>query len=136
MRTEATAQSARWLRMRFAEWLRTGGAIATLVDDLTIAVYEALANVVEHAYPPGHPDPAIRLHAQLDDNQVLVTVSDHGCWRTPNASGYCGRGLILMRRLTSEVRLNHTDHGTTVHLRITFRRREDGFAPEEPASAP
>lgn len=136
MRTEATAQSARWLRMHFTEWLRTAGAFATLVDDLTLAVYEALANVVEHAYPPGHPDPVIRLHAQLDGNQVLVTVSDHGCWRTPNASGSGGRGLILMRRLTNEVQLHHTDHGTTVHLRIDFHRSADGFAPGAPAARP
>ncbi|MGH3939679.1 MAG: ATP-binding protein [Pseudonocardiaceae bacterium] len=123
--TEATPQSARWLRVRFTEWLRTTGASATLVDDLTIAVYEALANVVEHAYPSDHPDPVMRLRAQSDYHQVLITISDNGCWRTPSAPGFRGRGLLIMRYLATEVQLKTTEHGTTVHLRVDLPWSED-----------
>ncbi|MGH3932127.1 MAG: ATP-binding protein [Pseudonocardiaceae bacterium] len=134
--TEATPQSARWLRVRFTEWLRTTGVSVTLIDDLTIAVYEALANVVEHAYPSGHPDPVMRLRAQFDHSQVLITISDHGCWRPPSAPGSRGRGLNIMRYLATEVQLHTTDHGTTVHLRVDLHYSGNGCAPKEPASAP
>jgi serine/threonine-protein kinase RsbW len=115
---EATASNARQLRARFQQWLQTLGAPATLVDDLTLAVYEALANVVEHAYPPDHPNPKMRLHARIEHHQLLITISDHGRWRTPPPQpGYRGRGLTMMRSLTTELHLHPSPDGTTVQLR-------------------
>lgn len=134
--TKATAQNARWLRVLFREWLRRAGAPATLVEDLVLAVYEALANAVEHAYPPGHPDPVMRLRARLDHDHVLITISDHGCWRTPHAAGFRGRGLAVMRYLATEVHLHSTDRGTTVHLRGALPRSDDGRAQQHPRPAP
>lgn len=128
---EADPDSARQLRLRFQEWLRTLGVPAAVVDDLTLAVYEALANAAEHAYHPGHPHPMMRLRAQLDHNQLLITITDYGCWRTPQEPGYRGRGLAMMRSLTTEVHLNPTAQGTTVHLRAAVHRGRDGHAPTE-----
>ena len=134
--TEACPDNARWLRVRFQEWLRTLGAPAALVDDLSLAVYEALANAVEHAYPAHHPNPMMRLQAQLDHDQLLITVTDHGCWRTPHDTGYRGRGLTVMRCLTTEVLLQPTAHGTTVHMRAALRQSCDGQAQRRPTVAP
>lgn len=115
---EATPVEARQLRARFQHWLQTLGAPAALVDDLALAVYEALANVVEHAYPPDHPHPMMRLHAEAKHHQVLITISDHGRWRTPLPEpGYRGRGLTMMRSLSTELHLHPTPEGTTVQLR-------------------
>jgi Histidine kinase-like ATPase domain len=89
-----------------------------LVDDLVLAVYEALANVVEHAYPPEHPQPMMRLQARVEDRHVLITISDHGRWRTPpREPGYRGRGLAMMRSLITELHLHRGPQGTTVQLR-------------------
>lgn len=115
----ATPDSVRCLRGRFEQWLRTHGPPATLVDDLALAVYEALANVVEHAYHPRHPHPVVQLQAQLEDGHLLITVTDYGCWRTPRETGYRGRGLALMRCLT-DLHLDPTAAGTTVHMRAAF----------------
>ena len=118
---EATPHNARQLRSRFQQWLQTLGAPATLVDDLTLAVYEALANVVEHAYPPDYPHPMMRLQARADHHHVLITISDHGSWRTPPSEpGYRGRGLAMMRSLTTELQLHPTPNGTTVQLRAAL----------------
>lgn len=118
--TEADADCARQLRGRFQQWLVTLGAPAALVDDLTLAVYEALANVVEHAYHPHHPHPVMHLQARLDHGQLLITITDHGRWRPPGEPGYRGRGLAMMRSLASEVHLVATAHGTTVQLRAAL----------------
>lgn len=120
---EASPLNARQLRARFQQWLQTRGAPAALVDDLTLAVYEALANVVEHAYPPDYLQPMMRLQARVDHHQVLVTISDHGRWRTPPPEpGYRGRGLIMMRSLTTELDVHHTHEGTTVQMCAPLRR--------------
>ena len=52
---EAKPEKARQLRACFQHRLQTLGAPAPLVEDLSLAAYEALTNVVEHAYHPGHP---------------------------------------------------------------------------------
>ena len=115
---EANPGNARRLRARFQKWLLTLGAPAVLVDDFVLAVYEALANVVEHAYPPDHPHPVMRLQARVDHHHLLITISDHGRWRPPPAEpGYRGRGLAMMRCLTTELHLHPTPDGTTVQLR-------------------
>jgi serine/threonine-protein kinase RsbW len=121
--TEANPHNARRLRARFQEWLRRLGAPSSLVEDLALAVYEALANAVEHAYYPHHPHPVVHLQARLDCDELLITISDHGCWRTPGEPGYRGRGLAVMRSLTAEVRLHPSPHGTTVYLRAVLRDR-------------
>jgi anti-sigma regulatory factor (Ser/Thr protein kinase) len=134
---EATPRNVRQLRVRFQQWLRTLGAPAALVDDLTLAVYEALANVVEHAYQPEDPHPVMRLQAQLDRDQLLITIIDHGCWRTPPSKpGYRGRGLAVMRSLTTELDLRSTTHGTTVQLRVALPSGTDGHTSSEPAASP
>ena len=121
----ATPEGARGLRLSVQEWLCTVGADAALVDDLVLAVYEALANVVEHAYPPGHPHPLMRLQAQLNQDQALITISDYGCWRDPDGPGHRGRGLAIMRSLVTEVQLNPTSHGTTVRLQALLHGNGD-----------
>jgi serine/threonine-protein kinase RsbW len=122
--------------VRFQEWLRTLGAPAALVDDLSLAVYEALANAVEHAYPAHHPNPMMHLQAQRDGDQLLVTVTDHGSWRIPHDTGYRGRGLTVMRCLTTEVLLQPTARGTTVHMRAALNHSSDGQVQGRPTVAP
>lgn len=134
---EATPISARHLRVRFQQWLRIIGIAAPLVEDLVLAVYEALANAVEHAYPPEHPNPMIHLQAQLADDQLLITITDHGRWLAPPPHpGYRGRGLAVMRALTTEVDLHSTDHGTTVQLRTALPVSFDGQIRTEPTANP
>lgn len=118
--SEATAPNARNLRVRFQEWLRGVGASPALVDDLGLAVYEALANVVEHAYPPDHPEPVMCLKALRDGDHLLIMVADRGRWRgpqEPQETGYRGRGLAVMRCFAREVDVHPTSQGTAVWLR-------------------
>ena len=116
---EATPDMVRQMRVCFQEWLWTLGTAADLMDDLGLAVYEALANVVEHAYHPDDPHRWVYLQARLHGDQLLVTVTDHGCWRTRGESEYRGHGLSIMRSFT-EVHLHSTARGTTVLIRAAL----------------
>ena len=132
-----SADNARRLRVRVRQWLRSLGASVALVDDLTMAVYEALANVVEHAYHPDHPHPVMFLQARCDYDEVLITITDHGRWRPPPGEpGYRGRGLAMMRSLTTDVQLRPTAEGTTVRLRATLPQRGDGRVPTNSTALP
>ncbi|HZS21909.1 MAG TPA: ATP-binding protein [Pseudonocardiaceae bacterium] len=119
---DADAQHARQLRIALQNWLQAVGVERSLRDDLTLAAYEALANVVEHAYPPDHPRPVMRLVARLHQDSLLITVADQGRWRPPSTeASYRGRGLTVMHALTTDTQLEHTACGTKVHLRAGQR---------------
>jgi serine phosphatase RsbU (regulator of sigma subunit)/anti-sigma regulatory factor (Ser/Thr protein kinase) len=83
-----------------------------------IAVTEACANAIEHAY--GLRDETIELRASLEDGVANVTIRDHGSWRESRA-GNRGRGIPIMREFMDEVSVESTDEGTTVRLSRRLR---------------
>jgi anti-sigma regulatory factor (Ser/Thr protein kinase) len=79
-----------------------------------IAVSEACANVVEHAYGP--VDASISLEARLTDEVATVVVRDRGQWRGPSR-GNRGRGIPVMKEFMDDVSIETGERGTTVELR-------------------
>jgi len=87
-----------------------------------VAVGEACANAVEHAYRGQEPG-LMHVAAGVDVDGILtVTVRDEGAWRPPDRDpGDRGRGLLIMRQMVDRVELAEND-GTTVTLSIRLRR--------------
>ncbi len=90
-----------------------------VLADIKLAVSEACANVVVHAYAatgPGFMD----LEVTTLDGHLAVVVRDHGRGMTPRAdSPGLGVGLPLIASLAETLELtNSTDGGTEV--RMTF----------------
>jgi serine/threonine-protein kinase RsbW len=90
-------------------------------DDLVLAVSEAAANSVDHAYAGMAEPGGVEVHAEVNRRpdrtwRVVVSVTDAGRWR-PAASqpGYRG-GLHLMRACTDEMRITVKNDGTQVLL--------------------
>ena len=118
--TSATVHNATALRRTFRRWVKAlvGDDCA---DDLTLAVYEALANAAEHAFTAQAQPGSMRLRATAADGQITVTITDNGAWRAPTASnGRRGRGLSLMRTLTDDAHVESNRQGTTVRLQHPF----------------
>ncbi|RFU20222.1 SpoIIE family protein phosphatase [Geodermatophilus marinus] len=107
------------VRRRVAAWAAAGGLPEETTDDLQLAVGEALANAVEHAYPSGDGWCSYRL-ARDGDGDVRVEVADGGAWRPPPADrGFRGRGLELIAALGTGVAVDHAgEAGTTVRFRV------------------
>ena len=95
-------------------WVTANGGTDDDCAAFAIAVSEASANAVEHAYGPG--DASISLRARLEGDVATLAVRDRGRWREPRDRSR-GRGIPVMREFMDDVSIETGDEGTTVELR-------------------
>jgi serine/threonine-protein kinase RsbW len=104
------------VRRRLAAWARDAGLDDDTVDAITLAGYEALANVVEHAYREAGRG-KVEVHATRTGQVATVTVTDHGQWRRPKQDqGTRGHGLMLIKKLGNTADVTSTPTGTTIRM--------------------
>jgi anti-sigma regulatory factor (Ser/Thr protein kinase) len=88
--------------------------------DVSLAITEALANVVLHAYPTREGD--VSVVAELVDTDLVVVVSDTGAgarrFESAQSAGL-GLGLGLIRGLCPGAVIAATPAGTAVTMRFT-----------------
>ncbi|MCO1655410.1 ATP-binding protein [Pseudonocardia humida] len=114
-------------RERVEAWLRAHRWPPAQIDELVLAVSEAVSNSVEHGYrvPPETVEPRetvdLRIRLTVADDgyrQVEFVVSDRGRWQEPDtAASTRGHGMLIMRSCTDELVVEGTPNGTTVVLR-------------------
>ena len=121
LRTRAQPEQLRIVRHELGSWLDGRGTAPEVRTEIALAVHEAAANVVEHAYPDGGGDLLVR--ARTDDSRVTVIVEDGGEWRPPSRTDQRGRGLTLMHGLMDDVEITSAEDGSGT--RVTLRRRVD-----------
>ena len=104
-------------------WLNANGCTDLLIDDLVLAINEAVSNSIEHGYGIGADDPAgtgtVELRGEITDHHITFTVRDQGVWRPPvdDPKSTRGQGIRLMRACVEQVTVDFSDEGTTVVLR-------------------
>jgi anti-sigma regulatory factor (Ser/Thr protein kinase) len=110
------------LRRTLRQWLERLGAGDVETYDVLVAVTEAAANAIEHAYGP--VDAAFDVEAEAsDDGEVTVVVRDQGRWRPPRGHNR-GRGTLLMQELMDHFEVTTSDDGTVVQMRRRIARAE------------
>jgi anti-anti-sigma factor len=120
------------LRRQVSEWASVAGLPLSLQDDLQLALSEAAANAVEHAYPQG-PGEFEYTVSRTADGGLDVRVRDWGQWRpVPADNGFRGRGLGIIRALAEEATFDHTDVGTTVTFHLAAAQ---GVPPSLPTAS-
>ena len=113
----ARAESLSAVRDRVAQWLTSLGMPDERIGDIVLVVNEACSNSIEHAYI-GEAAGAIRVAADVDSQSIGITVEDFGRWKTDTSKTDVsrGRGLALMRAMSSHVGLHTNTSGTRVSL--------------------
>jgi PAS domain S-box-containing protein len=113
------AEAARLSPVRSAlrSWLASCGIDTTTAQNVLVAAGEACANAIEHGHRLQQGG-LIRLRAAATADDLQLTVTDAGRWKTPDpaANPYRGRGLALMRALMTEVTVSTGSTGTVVGL--------------------
>jgi GAF domain-containing protein/anti-sigma regulatory factor (Ser/Thr protein kinase) len=103
------------LRHAVVTWLGRAGASGDACDEIVLAVNEAAANAIEHAYGPGDAAVDVRMRRR-SLGSVEIQVRDFGRWRAGRPDDGGGRGLMLIRNLMDDVTLDSTPDGTTVRM--------------------
>jgi len=90
--------------------------VGAQVDDVKIAVSEAVGNAVVHAYRGGETG-TIRVTGRYKRGRLLVIVADEGIGMTPNPGNPGLRvGIPLITKLCEDVRFTSSEKGTVVSM--------------------
>ncbi|GAA1293301.1 hypothetical protein GCM10009609_72790 [Pseudonocardia aurantiaca] len=114
------------VRQRVASWLRELRWPPAQIEELVLAVSEAVSNSVEHGYQV-MPDAvgqsgAVEVRGRVVQEpdgfrRAELTVRDHGAWREPVPGvSSRGHGMLIMRACVDRFTVNHSAAGTTVVL--------------------
>jgi PAS domain S-box-containing protein len=115
----AVANELADMRHQITAWMQSVGVPESLMADIVLAVNEACANSIEHAYR-GKKQGKVRVEAHSDGARVQIRIADSGSWKAaPREGGNRGRGLMLIRAVSDWLALDCTPTGTTVDM--TFR---------------
>ncbi|HXV92918.1 MAG TPA: ATP-binding protein [Pseudonocardia sp.] len=105
------------IRRQLAQWLAPLALTEDEIADVVLAVDEAAANVVRHAYGPGESG-AVELTLWTEPGTLYIEVVDHGQWRPPAAEPVeGGRGIGLMNSMAEAVMIHFDQRGSRVLLR-------------------
>lgn len=118
----ADAHTVTRLRHELAHWLRAHVTLdAERLNDVLLAVNEALTNAAEFAYRGRQGMMALQVRHDLADGTLIVDVSDRGRWRHVNPAAQPntrGRGIPLMHALADSTTISQTPNGTHVQMRF------------------
>jgi PAS domain S-box-containing protein len=109
------------VRRRLERLLAAAGASPHEQYESTLAICEAAANAIEHAYGPA--DAEFELEVTLAARELTAVVRDRGSWREPRSArseGTRGRGLGIIEGLMDDVEVTRSEAGTTVRMRRTL----------------
>lgn len=118
------------IRRELAGWLAPLSLTEDETSGVVLAVDEAAANAVRHAYGDGESG-TVELTLWTEPGTLCVEVVDHGNWRVPSDDADepdGGRGIGLMAALSDAVLIHHDRRGSRVLLR--HRVPEDHRGPE------
>lgn len=117
----AQADSLALVRQVLGALAQALGMQPAAVDDVRLAVTEACANVVRHAYDDD--EGVIELSVRATDDRLRIEVSDQGrgIGPSPDIAGP-GLGLPMIAALTEKVEIEHPD-GAGSRVAMLFPRR-------------
>lgn len=118
-RLPAQAENIGRLRHAVVNFARRNGATDRQLDDVALAVSEALSNALMHAYVGRNRPGVMEVHASVDQGSLMVVVCDEGVGLMPRLdSPGLGCGLAIISRVTEKLDL--VDARPGVRVIMTF----------------
>jgi serine phosphatase RsbU (regulator of sigma subunit)/anti-sigma regulatory factor (Ser/Thr protein kinase)/integral membrane sensor domain MASE1 len=118
----ATPEELYSIRSSIRAWLDAREVAESTADDILIAVGEATANVIRHAYR-GQEVGDVEVRMSLKDSRIDVEVADRGQWQEPHKTGdRLGIGTELIRRVSDGMAVHSGTEGTVVSFGIEMSR--------------
>jgi len=112
------------LRRALARFLEQKGLSDDDAYSVVLAVGEAAANAVEHAYP-GEPG-LVHVRAEREGDTLVVDVLDSGRWKPAERRDERGRGIKIMRALMDRIEIRTMQAETSVRLTVRLPRCAPG----------
>jgi serine/threonine-protein kinase RsbW len=108
------------LRRRVAAFAALAGMRDGALAEMQVAVSEALTNVVVHAYRDAGEVGDVRVDAEVDADDLVISVRDYGLGMGPRPdSPGLGLGLAIIARLSKSSMTRRCEDGGT-EVRMTF----------------
>lgn len=125
MRVRALPENVPVVRHALGGMAATRGADERIRGAIALAVTEAVANVVMHAY---HGSPGLlEVEASADGLEIDVVVRDHGDGLRADSPGAgLGAGLRLIGALAQRFDITRRDGTTEVHMTFRLQPAADG----------
>ena len=126
LRIAARPENVALARLALNGVATAAGAPPAVVADLKLAVSEACANAVQHAYAGSNADgeQRVTIRFAIRDRQLVVEVEDHGSgfeagtrgsWLEGDSDGRgLGMGLTIVRSVTDELEIESGAQGSRV----------------------
>lgn len=105
------------LRHRAAEFAAAQGVDKPVVDDVALAVSEAVTNAVKYA-DAAEAEGVVELAGAQRDGWLEVTVRDRGEGFGKGSTDGLGLGLSIIARLCAELTIVQEGDGTEVRMRF------------------
>lgn len=115
LRYSATPMAAGLMRCQLRRFVAEQGIAEDVGFSLTLAIGEAMSNVIEHAYSLNSGTVDIRVWR--DGSTIRASVADGGEWRAPRLDEK-GRGIEIIKAVTSHMSVRLSQSGTTVSVQI------------------
>jgi serine/threonine-protein kinase RsbW len=113
------------LRVELRRWLTSLEVSENARENMVLAVGEAAANAIEHAYPQPTGADTVEVSCSIEPGAICFEVVDHGVWLPPPSEpDGRGHGMSIMRGLAESVLIRHGPLGTTVLLRCATQVSE------------
>lgn len=119
LRLPAVPENLPLIRNTVAAFAAARGADGPLHGAVSLAVSEAVSNVILHAYPDGEPG-IVRVEADVEDHELEIVVHDEGggIASGPLRPGL-GLGLAIIAEHTEELMISErAPRGTEVWMRF------------------
>ena len=117
LRLPAWPRAVGEVRASVCAFAAENGVTGALLDDIALAVTEAAANVVRHAYPEGVEGP-LSVLADFEEGALEVVVRDEGAGFQVKPSAGLGAGLRLIAACTATFGIGYGEDGAEVWMRF------------------